>query len=151
MPKRKSNALSDDEIEFVDDDSKAASTSGSKKTRVADASTSNTKEKDTPRSWRDIVLDEPKTGPVPIFDDPGEVRRKIRLLLKTPGFKAEIGNINSNSYNRFMSMKGRCDGASNGTYYAAYAYFEKVRIFEGKKKTAKRLANEREWGIRGRF
>ncbi|KAG5654768.1 hypothetical protein H0H81_003776 [Sphagnurus paluster] len=39
--------------------------------------------------------------------------------------------------------KGKTDGASNGTYYAAYVYFEKVRILEGKKKTPKRQSNEK--------
>ena len=57
--------------------------------------------------------------------------------------------------------KGRTDGAANGTYYAAYVtsclhliayltglstyryvYFEKVRILENKKKSAKRLEAE---------
>jgi len=41
-----------------------------------------------------------------------------------------------------VKEKGKTDGASNGTYYAAYVYFEKVRILEGKKKTAKRESNE---------
>ena len=58
-----------------------------------------------------------------------------------------------------MREKGKTDGASNGTYYAAYVYppplpviagwigfryvyFEKVRIFEGKKKTTTRNNNE---------
>ncbi|KIO20580.1 hypothetical protein M407DRAFT_29785, partial [Tulasnella calospora MUT 4182] len=54
----------------------------------------------------------------------------------------DIGNINSNSYNRFMRLKGADVGAENGTYHAAYVYFEKVRIFEGKKKTPTRIAAE---------
>jgi len=102
-----------------------------------------------PTRWQDVVLETDNDGSVPVFDDCAEVRRKIRALLQTPGFKItawlrEIGNINSNSYGRFMKEKGRNDGASNGTYYSAYCYFEKVRIAEGKKKTAGRTRNESE-------
>ncbi|KAH7931147.1 hypothetical protein BV22DRAFT_1027907 [Leucogyrophana mollusca] len=69
--------------------------------------------------------------------------------MKTPGWKVtqwlrDIGGINSNSYGRFMKDSGATCGATNGTYYAAYVYFEKVRIAEGKKKTAKRQRNENE-------
>ncbi|KAI0048341.1 hypothetical protein FA95DRAFT_1490931, partial [Auriscalpium vulgare] len=56
----------------------------------------------------------------------------------------EIGGINSNSYGRFSEEKGPHGGASNGMYEAAYIYFEKRRIFEGKKKSAKRQRNEGE-------
>ncbi|KAI9057094.1 hypothetical protein FKP32DRAFT_1681829 [Trametes sanguinea] len=101
------------------------------------------------QSWRDVILEGEEEGDVPIYDDCNEIRRKIRLLLKQPGFKIthwlrDIGNINNNSYQRFMRATGPRAGAENGTYYAAYVYFEKVRIFEGKKKTAKRIRNEQE-------
>ncbi|KAJ8084172.1 hypothetical protein PM082_002939 [Marasmius tenuissimus] len=148
MPKRKSEALNDpEEVDSVDHASTNASTSRSKKARVAEASSSTSKQKDAPKSWKDVELEDEDDGSVPIFDLPGEVRRKIRLLLKTPNFK--IGNINSNSYNRFMSMRGPLDGAQNGTYYAAYVYFEKVRIAEGKRKTPKRIENEKAYAARG--
>ncbi|GBE78331.1 hypothetical protein SCP_0112160 [Sparassis crispa] len=89
-------------------------------------------------------------GDLAIYDDCNEIRRKIRLLQKTPGWKVtqwlrDIGNVNSNSYGRFMKASGPHGGAGNSTYYAAYIYFEKVRILEGKKKTAKRLRNEGEY------
>ncbi|KAF8973887.1 hypothetical protein BDZ97DRAFT_1900644 [Flammula alnicola] len=132
-----------------------------KKARVSptsDASSSTLKDKkpqddSKPQSWRDVKL--PSEGEVrrPFNyqnpDDCGDVRRKIRLLQQTPGWKVthwlqEIGNINSNSYNRFMREKGKFDGAANGTYYCAYVYFEKVRVLEGKKKTAKRKSYEKE-------
>ncbi|CDO72356.1 hypothetical protein BN946_scf184977.g53 [Trametes cinnabarina] len=101
------------------------------------------------QSWRDVVLDGEEEGDLPIYDDCNDIRRKIRLLLKQPNFKIthwlkEIGNINNNSYQRFMKATGPTGGAENGTYYAAYVYFEKVRIFEGKKKTAKRIRIEQE-------
>ncbi|KAF8885435.1 hypothetical protein CPB85DRAFT_1337189, partial [Mucidula mucida] len=79
-----------------------------------------------------------------------EIRRKIRKLQKEPGFKIthwlrEIGGINNNSYHRFMKLSGAHSGVENGTYKAAYMYFEKVGIAEGKKKTSKRKDNEWEY------
>lgn len=126
-----------------------------KRARVAEPSASASAEKSKKSkatkpqytSWKDVELDGEDEGEVPIYDDCNAIRRKIRALQKTPGFKVthwlkEIGNINSNSYGRFMSLKGPNGGAENGTYYAAYVYFEKVRIFEGKKKTPTRIAAE---------
>lgn len=120
-----------------------------KKARVSDASGSSKglDQISKPTTWKDVVLPGEDEGTVPVYDDCAEVRRKIRLLQKNPGWKVthwlkEIGGINSNSFGRFMKEKGRTDGASNGTYLAAYIYFEKVRILEGKKKTATRQDNE---------
>ncbi|KAI0825200.1 hypothetical protein BC628DRAFT_1419556 [Trametes gibbosa] len=78
-----------------------------------------------------------------------EGEHTIRALQKQPDFKVgatklathwlkEIGNINNYSYQRFMGATGPTGGASNGTSTL------KVRIAEGKKKTAKRLRNEQE-------
>ncbi|KAG8970421.1 hypothetical protein FRC03_008618 [Tulasnella sp. 419] len=41
-----------------------------------------------------------------------------------------------------VKLTGPYGGSDNSTYYRAYIYFEKKRIFEGKKKSAKRLNNE---------
>ncbi|KII93199.1 hypothetical protein PLICRDRAFT_170979 [Plicaturopsis crispa FD-325 SS-3] len=100
-----------------------------------------------PVKWTEVKLDGEDEDAVPVYDDCNEVRRKIRLLQKEPNWKVthwlkEIGGINNNSYSRFMKETGPDGGASNGTYKAAYIYFEKVRIAEGKKKTAKRSRNE---------
>ncbi|GLB36293.1 hypothetical protein LshimejAT787_0305810 [Lyophyllum shimeji] len=145
-PKRKSDAI---DVEVLEEKAPVH-----KKARSSDASavapssnSQDTEDTAKPKSWKDIKLEGEDEECVPVYDDCAEVRRKINLLLKTPGFKIthwlkEIGDINSNSYRRFMKEKGKTDGASNGTYYAAYVYFEKVRILEGKKKTAKRISNE---------
>ncbi|KAL0951005.1 hypothetical protein HGRIS_007747 [Hohenbuehelia grisea] len=101
-----------------------------------------------PTRWQDVVLEgEDEDGGVPVYDDCNDIRRKIRALQKTPGFKVthwlqEIGKVNSNSFGRFMKASGPTGGASNGTYYCAYKYFENVRIAEGKKKTPKRISQE---------
>ncbi|CAL1696077.1 unnamed protein product [Somion occarium] len=162
-PKRKSDAI--DLSKDSEDENytpKSPVTAPAKRARVsnasevapgnAEASSSKGKSdleslKSAPKSWKDIELEGEDEGEVPVYDDCNEIRRKIRLLQKDPNFKIthwlkEIGDINSNSCQRFMKASGANGGASNGTYYAAYVYFEKVRIFEGKKKTAKRERNE---------
>ncbi|KAI0335410.1 hypothetical protein GY45DRAFT_1240752 [Cubamyces sp. BRFM 1775] len=124
----------------VGEGSSGASGSGSKKGKAAAAA---------PKCWRDVVLEGEEEGDIPVYDDCNDIRRKIRALQKEPNFKVthwlqEIGNINNNSYQRFMKATGPHGGASNGTYYAAYVYFEKVRILQGKKKTAKRIRSEQQ-------
>jgi len=88
---------------------------------------------------------------IPIYDDCNEVRRKIRLFFSNANteykctqkhFLQVIGNVNSNSYRRFMAAKGEGGGAENGTYTGAYIFFEKKRIYEGKPKLKRRLESE---------
>ncbi|KAG9050263.1 hypothetical protein FS837_006704 [Tulasnella sp. UAMH 9824] len=145
-PKRKSDLV--DDVENASDVAKRARL-GDEGAAVASSSKTKTSKATKPQyaSWKDVVLEGEDECEVPIYDDCNTIRRKIRALLKAPDFKVthwlkDIGNINSNSYNRFMALRGADRGAENGTYYAAYVYFEKVRIFEGKKKTATRIAAE---------
>ncbi|KAF5312496.1 hypothetical protein D9619_003147 [Psilocybe cf. subviscida] len=144
-PKRKSDAIELDtpaqgSSKQPDDAPKPAAKKARTKKDAAEPATAQT--------WKDIKLEgEDEDGGVPVYDTCREVRRKIRLLQKTPGWKVtqwlrEIGNINNNSYSRFMKESNKLGGAGNGTYYAAYVYFEKVRVLEGKKKTGTRLDNE---------
>ncbi|PIL32078.1 hypothetical protein GSI_06783 [Ganoderma sinense ZZ0214-1] len=139
-PKRKS-----DTFELLDptaDQPGEGPSSGAKKGKKA---------AELPKKWFEVVLDGEDEGNVPIYDDCNDIRRKIRALQKEPGFKITqwletIGRINNNSYQRFMKATGPTGGAGNGTYYAAYVYFEKRRIAEGKKKSAKRVRAEEEQG-----
>ncbi|KAJ7706394.1 hypothetical protein B0H17DRAFT_1156689 [Mycena rosella] len=152
-PKRKSDVSTADleaETFNENDTGEVASTkSNLKKARVsvASSSSSSSKAKSKDIEWRDVELDTNSDGTIPVFDFPGEVRRKIRVLQGTPGWKVtvwlkEIGGVNHNSYSRFMAEKNKAFGAANSTYFAAYVYFEKVRIAEGKKKSAGRKQNE---------
>ncbi|KAF7290344.1 hypothetical protein HMN09_01292400 [Mycena chlorophos] len=149
MPKRKSDATEDDyedEVEASKPARKRVST-GSTDSGLSSGSSSSSK----PKSWKDIPLEGEDEGEVQVYDTPGEIRRKIRLLQKEPNFKVthwlkDIGGINSNSFRRFMAEKDAQSGKGNGTYYAAYVYFEKRRILEGKKKTATRISNEQQMG-----
>ncbi|KAH9835676.1 uncharacterized protein C8Q71DRAFT_90747 [Rhodofomes roseus] len=170
MPKRKSDVIDDDAFDASNASDVAPSDDEKPKTKkartseasgAADASTSKApakgkgkgakaKEPVPSKDWSDIKLEgEDEDGGVPVYDDCNDIRRKIRALQKSPGFKIthwldSIGKINNNSYNRFMKQSGPTGGAENGTYYAAYVYFEKVRISEGKKKSAKRIRTEQE-------
>ncbi|EPT04213.1 hypothetical protein FOMPIDRAFT_1021923 [Fomitopsis schrenkii] len=97
--------------------------------------------------WQEIRLSGEDDGSVPIYDDCDDIRRKIRKLQRTQGFRISywlrhIGGIKYNSWSRFMKAQGPDSGAENGIYYAAYIYFEKVRIVEGKIKTPRREQNE---------
>jgi len=90
-----------------------------------------------------------REGRLHIYDDCNEIRRKIDHLLTEPGFKItrwleEIGGVNNNSYQRFMKETGPDGGAGIEIYRPAYTYFEQRRIQEGKKKTVKRVRNEKE-------
>ncbi|KAE9039472.1 hypothetical protein PR003_g2182 [Phytophthora rubi] len=85
-------------------------------------------------------------GCVPVYDDCDEIRRKIDEFLREglvtkAAFLRAMGNVNSNSMRRFMSLR-RGAGAANEVYRKAYAFFEKKRIVDGEEKTVKRLANE---------
>ncbi|KZV92461.1 hypothetical protein EXIGLDRAFT_647264 [Exidia glandulosa HHB12029] len=151
-PKRKSDEFfeGDDEeynpkrVALADKDDNAVPVAAPAKKK-----TSKKADKVTYASWRDVPIEGEDEGDIQIYDDCNDIRRKIRALQKTPGFKithwlSEIGGINSNSFGRFMKATGPMGGAENGTYEAAYKYFEKVRIMEGKKKTPKRLEAETE-------
>jgi len=88
---------------------------------------------------------DPETSPV--FDTCNEVRRKIRAHLRSgqttiAAFLRECRNINSNSYRQFMAMKMPTQGSGNCLYPAAYHFFERRRIAEGKPKSKLRLESE---------
>lgn len=65
-----------------------------------------------------------------------QIRTKINQLLRSGEMKVtefqRSLDINSNSYGRFMKLKGPYSGSENQTYYAAHRYFLK-REREGRK------------------
>lgn len=91
-----------------------------------------------------VTLDEP----VYVFDDCDEVRKKIHELIEskavTQSALLKELDVNSNSMRRFLTTKGKREGCSNGVYAAAYVFFERLRIAEGKPKTGKRVKMESE-------
>lgn len=120
--------------------------------------TPRSRTKNDPLPW--LTVEVPKISArdgetyVPIYDDCNEIRRKIRAFFSNANteykctqkhFLEVIGNVNSNSYRRFMAAKGDGGGAENGTYTGAYIFFEKKRIWEGKPKGKKRLDSEAQY------
>mmetsp|Transcript_18260 Transcript_18260/g.52231 ORF Transcript_18260/g.52231 Transcript_18260/m.52231 type:complete len:309 (-) Transcript_18260:120-1046(-) len=83
-----------------------------------------------------------------VYDSCPELVKKTKDFLDEPGvtksdFCSALGDINSNSLRTFLMGKKQ-DQCGNVTYLRAYAFFEKKRIMEGKKKTARRVKNEAE-------
>ncbi|KAF7791959.1 hypothetical protein EIP86_002985 [Pleurotus ostreatoroseus] len=98
----------------------SGSASGEKSSEQAEAS--------APKSWSDVVLEGEGEGE-------GE---DIRLLQKEPSFKAS-----GNCVSRFDQFSQLLDATDNTLAQRhRYVFFEKKRIFEGKKKTATRVRNE---------
>ncbi|TMW68913.1 hypothetical protein Poli38472_001069 [Pythium oligandrum] len=86
--------------------------------------------------------------PVYIYDDCDTLRRKINELIKSKrvsqaALLREL-DVSSNSLRRFLATWGPREGCTNCTYYAAYCFFEKMRIAENQPKSEKRLENEAE-------
>lgn len=112
--------------------------------------------------------DEDEEGNIPCYDTCSTVRQKINAILgkynknpengnptelakdgsKKPFTKASflraIGTGQNATLDRFLKAKEIMGGAESAIYPAAYKFFEKKRIFEGKKKTAGRLKVEAE-------
>lgn len=150
---------------------KNAKNASSKSARVLSEKSSadvNASASEQPSSFLDIVLDGESTDSVPLYDTCSTVRQKINALLGKDNHKPENGNPQeldkkgnkkpftkasflraidggqSNGLARFLKAKQLMGGAENQVYPKAYAFFEKKRIFEGKKKTATRLKVESE-------
>jgi hypothetical protein len=112
-----------------------AATSTSKK-RKPDA-------EDPPIDPSSIILPGEEEGEIEIDQSCDQIRRKINNLInsgemKVTHFQREC-NINSNSYGRFMKLKGPFSGADNQTYLAAFIFFKKRELagIKPQKKKAK--------------
>jgi hypothetical protein len=118
-------------------------------------------------SFLDIKLDGEDDNSIPIYDTCSTVRQKINALLGKDNHKPENSmpgefdkQGNPKPYTkasfcraidsrpdllaRFLKAKLMMGGAESSVYPKAYAFFEKKRIFEGKKKTPGRLKVEAE-------
>ena len=104
---------------------------------------------------RSDALHEPGTDgeeddDVPIYATPADIRNKINAILRDSGMtQAELARrfaqqvhheaITGGKIKRFIDMKGPFGGAANPVYYAAFVFFEKLRIKTGGKESKKRL------------
>lgn len=104
-----------------------------------------------------IHLEGEEKGAVPVFDSCDEIRAKIESYLGRPDgptrytFCQALGaQLNRTIHKRvdttqlkvFRAQKGSSAGARQIAYYAAYVYFEKLRIAEGRPKSLHRLEME---------
>ncbi|CUS12955.1 unnamed protein product [Tuber aestivum] len=100
-----------------------------------------------------IPLPGESTDSVPVYDSCDELRRKIRAFFRNPKyskvtqkkFREAIGDVNANTYRRFMEKKGETAGAECGMFYGSYVFFEKMRVWEGKPKGIRRVRSEIEF------
>jgi hypothetical protein len=105
--------------------------------------------------FSEIHLDGEADVKVPIFDSCDEVRKKINAHMKEPGltkasFLRDIAKtypeektIQTKSLNDFLNKKGALEGNTSMIYYAAYVFFEKMRIQQGKPKSKHRQEMEK--------
>ncbi|KAF4883917.1 hypothetical protein CGCFRS4_v013162 [Colletotrichum fructicola] len=101
---------------------------------------------------------------VPIYDSCQTVRTKINAHLRKPGVtktaflracvKAAYGadsehKIAGNLLTNFLAKKGPTAGNTSSVFYAAYVFFEKLRVRDGKPKNKTREEMEARWGPEG--
>ncbi|RDW59764.1 hypothetical protein BP6252_12851 [Coleophoma cylindrospora] len=106
-----------------------------------------------------IHLDGEEEDAVPVFETCDEVRKKIRAHLKKPGVTqagfarectaASGRNVVPRSINEFLRKKGPSAGNTANIFYAAYVYFEKLRLHAGKPKSKFREEMEKIHGPKG--
>ncbi|GJC79619.1 hypothetical protein ColLi_02457 [Colletotrichum liriopes] len=119
------------------------------------------KKKDDPLPDLSVIhLDGDESMSIPVYDTCDTVRTKIRAFLKKDGVtkaaflralvKAAYGadsahKIAPNLLTNFMNKKGPAAGNTSSVFYAAYVFFEKLRIRDKKPKGRKREEMESEW------
>lgn len=118
-------------------------------------------EEDQKNDVSQVKLDGETSDDVPIYDTCDEVRKKISAYLRQPGvtqagFLREIAKtytdgrkLQSKVLNDFLGKKGPTAGNTSAVFYAAYVFFEKMRIRDGKPKSKFREEMEKAWGKRG--
>ncbi|EON99865.1 hypothetical protein UCRPA7_4719 [Phaeoacremonium minimum UCRPA7] len=119
------------------------------------ASTSRTVTGQDPLDVSGIRLAGEEKDGVEVFDTCDTVRRKIRAFLRNSGITqaaflralaqtfSDGRKLQGAQLNRFLSLSGPTAGNTSGIFYAAYVFFEKVRIRDGKPKSTDRLEMER--------
>ncbi|KAL7621079.1 hypothetical protein AAE478_008391 [Parahypoxylon ruwenzoriense] len=112
-----------------------------------------------------IQLELEETDEVEVYDTCDEIRRKISAHLRQPGVtqaqfcrdlyaqlrEPRCAGIQSKQLADFRRKKGPRAGSTSSVFYAAYVYFEKLRLARGKPKSAHREAMEDIWECQGGF
>lgn len=109
-----------------------------------------------------IVLEEEATDTVPVYDSCDEIRSKIDAHMRSkPGLSptqfcrdlaaqlhtGKCKSITVKQLADFRSFKGSRSGSQSPVYYAAYIYFEKIRLAQGQPKSTRRLEREELVGL----
>ncbi|KAK2037914.1 hypothetical protein LZ31DRAFT_560028 [Colletotrichum somersetense] len=89
---------------------------------------------------------------VAVYGTCDTVRSKIRRALRRPGVTKAASypagsthKIAPNLLDNFLAKKGLVAGNTSSVFYAAYVYFEKLRVRDGRPKTERREEMEFEW------
>ncbi|KAL4785514.1 hypothetical protein BJX76DRAFT_324447 [Aspergillus varians] len=147
------------------------STSTATSTSTSAAATKQAKAEEFARRYdvSMVSLQGEETASVEVYDHCDEVRRKIRALLRSDpsmtraAFCREISKtfperagdkskaLQGSTLASFLSKSGRREGRTSLIFYAAYVFFEKLRIRDGKPKTELREEMEDVWGLEGGF
>ncbi|KAK8097326.1 uncharacterized protein PG998_005553 [Apiospora kogelbergensis] len=113
-----------------------------------------------------INLEVGDDGLVPVFDTCDEIRLKINEHMRsTPGLTAaqfcrdlyvhlrgtKFTGLQSKQLNDFKAKEGPRAGCSSSLFYAAYVFFEKLRIAQGQPKSRHRTNMETIWADQGGF
>ena len=106
----------------------------------------------------DVRLDGEDGDKVPIFETCQEVRKKIAAHLRKPDVTAAQftrdliaqyhtteKKSSSMQVQRFREKKEVMGGCTSSVFYAAYVFFEKIRVKQGKPKSKHRLGMEEKW------
>ncbi|THU98331.1 hypothetical protein K435DRAFT_720906 [Dendrothele bispora CBS 962.96] len=145
-----------------EDDDENDATNTSKPAKKAAKASSSKKSKE-PVDLFSIRLDGDDNGTVEIYDSCDAVRRKINQHLMKGGttkaqfmhdiaraaYPGDPPNIQTKQLQDFLTKKGPTAGSTSRVFYAAYVYFEKQRLSEGKPKSAHRKKMEEQWGNEG--
>lgn len=107
-----------------------------------------------------------ETDSVEVYDSCDEIRKKIAAHLRKPGVTGaqlcrdllaqyhsdkKPPQIQSGQLTKFRGYKGADTGNTSCVFYAAYVFFEKMRLAEGKPKSKHRLEMEKIWSGKGGF
>lgn len=114
----------------------------------------------------DIHLEGEEEDKVPVYDTCDEIRKKMAAYLRKEGVtqaaflralhaelngRKKCSRLQSSQLARFRQMKGANSGNTSAIFYAAYVYFEKVRVKQGKPKSKHREEMESIWASSGGF
>ena len=141
-----------------------------KKAKTANSSADSSKgDNPAPKTKKDdfdvsgVDIPGQDTDSVPIYDTCDDIRKKMSAHLRDTsatqaGFLRQLSaqyierpssGLGASSLRTFQSHAGASAASKMPIFHAAYVYFEKLRVKQGKPKTKKRQEMEKVWGANG--